>query len=212
MALVAFICEVPRPFEGVPKFRAWAAPRCRGVNVVDGTATTRLAGILLRSPGNQRKFQSLWANNLRNWGLPRLTYQRGAVRLVTLAQYKAEIGPTENALAVCSKLVEDLVNTAVAYSELRAKQREEAEAKRLHEARVKASQTPEAKAEREAERREQMAMIEADMQSGAAQLLAQMKARRAERDALKRERVAVRDADEEAWLNRPPPAKKTSFG
>ena len=198
MALVAFICEVPRPFEGVPKFRAWAAPRCRGVNVVEGTTTTRLSGILLRSPGNQRKFQSLWANNLRNWGLPRLTYQRGAVRLVTLAQYKAEIGPTENALAVCSKLVEDLVNTAVAYSDRRAKEREEAEAKRLRDARVKADQTPEGKAQLAAQLRAELDKNEAHLKAYLERSNAEIKARKEERDALKRERAAMAAADSEA--------------
>ena len=102
MALNALIREVPHPFEGAPTFTYWAATRCRTFRVIEGATSTHLAGILVRSPGPQKQFQRLWATNLKNWGLARLPYKRGAVRLVTLAQYRAEIGPPEPVLTLCS--------------------------------------------------------------------------------------------------------------
>ena len=176
MALTAFICEVPHPFVGAGRYKTWAAPRCRVSRVVEGETTTHVAGVLLHAPSSLRHFQRLWVTNLKNWDLSRLPYKRGAIRLVTLAQYRAEIGPTETALTLCSQVVGNLLATTFAEVDRRAKQRTEddhaAEIRRRVDERMKEQQAPEAvearrlaKAARAAERRELEDMDVADNES-----------------------------------------------
>ena len=198
MALVGFVCEVPRPFGGIDKFKAWATPRCRTFHVVADGPIVRLAGVLLRPPDSQKQFQRLWATNLKNWKLPRFSYRRGAVRLVTRAQYRAEFGLSENDRAVCAQVVQNLVDIVVDQDDRRVEQREAA-ARRAEAMRYNAwSRTPEGKAQLEAEHRARVEKEEADWKAYLERTNAEMKVRKEERDTLKRERAAMEVADSEA--------------
>ena len=198
MALVGFVCDVPRPFGGIDKFKAWATPRCRTFHVVVNGQTLRLAGILHRAPRSLKHFQRLWATNLTNWKLPKFSYMHGAVRLVTRVEYRAEFGLSENERAVCAQVVQDIVNIVVDQDDRRVEQREAA-ARRAEAMRYNAwARTPEGKAQLEAERRARVEKEEADWKASFERTNAELKVRKEERDSLKRERAGMEVADSEA--------------
>ncbi len=116
MAVPKPCCFVARLTELKPeqetRFKEWAKPRCREFRVLPPVGgVTVVCGILLTPPAKVRGFHSLWITNLKTWKVkPGPVYRHGKLRLLTLDEYRAEMGTSPAVLEVCTTIVDDILS------------------------------------------------------------------------------------------------------
>ncbi len=94
------------------RFKGWAKTRCREFRVlapVDGVSVA--CGILVTPPAKVTGFQSLWIGLLKQWKVPPGPANRtGKLRLLTLADYRLEMGTSTAVADVCANILDEILN------------------------------------------------------------------------------------------------------
>ncbi len=104
------------------RIKAWGNPRCREFRVLPPVGgVSVVCGILVTQPATARGFQSLWITNIKKWQIPPgPAYRPGKLRLVTLDDYRAEMGTSTVAVETCASIVDAILSRVFSTMELKA--------------------------------------------------------------------------------------------
>jgi hypothetical protein len=117
MAAVKPCCFIARLNELEPvhekRIKAWAGQRCREYRLLPPVSgVTTVCGILI-TPIVQKKFHCLWITLLKNWKVPPgAPHLPGKLRLVTLEEYRLELGTSPRVTKVCADIVGSIFDNA----------------------------------------------------------------------------------------------------
>ena len=106
-----FITQMP-DLEPVHKTRitAWGNPRCREFRIIPSATGTVVCFILVMVPTTAKGFLRLWITNIKNWKIPSgPVYRPGKLRLMTLEEYRLEMGHSPSVTEACADVVEGIL-------------------------------------------------------------------------------------------------------
>mgnify|MGYP000594682567 CR=1 FL=1 len=110
MASLKPCCFIARLNELEPvhekRIKAWAGQRCREFRILPSVSgVTTVCGILI-TPIVPKKFSCLWITLLKNWKVPPgAPHRTGKLRLVTLEEYRLELGTSPSVTKVCADII-----------------------------------------------------------------------------------------------------------
>ncbi len=110
MASLKPCCFIARLNELEPvhekRIKAWAGQRCREFRLLPPVSgVTTVCGILI-TPIVPKKFHCLWITLLKNWKVPPgAPHRAGKLRLVTLEEYRLELGTSPSVTKVCADII-----------------------------------------------------------------------------------------------------------
>jgi len=106
-----FIAQLPdlEPFHKT-QITAWGNPRCREFRIIPSATGTVACGILVTAPTTAKGFLRLWITNTKNWKIPPgPAYRPGKLRLVTLEEYRLEMGHSPSVTEACADVVKEIL-------------------------------------------------------------------------------------------------------
>jgi hypothetical protein len=113
----AFVAKLPfLADEHRKRVNAWGVARFDDFRIVDTqcTAATEapyclIGGVFREQPRSLRHLQRLVVVNLKNWGVPRRSYEHGWLRLVSKDEARELLGLKEDAKHMCDQIVRQIV-------------------------------------------------------------------------------------------------------